>query len=106
MKIKIKGKEILLISFSKLLALFACVLIGLTWYKAMILSDQDTTIMYYLLPFVSGLAMGVFGFYFNKAKAENLIKINSSYPSQQDCSNDETIKIIETSQNGEIKEVH
>lgn len=68
---KKKNKE-----YSKKICTFSLVLFTLTWAIALFLAflGVSTDIFIYLIPSVSAIAAASVGFYYNKAKVENLSK--------------------------------
>lgn len=67
--------------FTILITLFSCFMIWIT---------KDTTALAYLIPAVFAEMAAATGFYYNKAKAENKIKLMASYGVKPEASDFET----------------
>ena len=67
--------------FSKILAILiiSFFLIVIIYSMALMWKTCDTSPLAYLIPSVSGLTATTVGFYYYKAKAENLLKIKKKY---------------------------
>lgn len=79
--------------FSKLIFIFISFLtVSVTIFSCyMIWLTKDTSALAYLIPAVFAEMAAATGFYFNKAKAENKIKLMASYGIKPEASDFETI---------------